>query len=333
MVAQIAMEQLNRNPKVQWITFQAPDAYHHINGLNPTYDSLLIHIDGLIGDIYQKSLAKNQEDRMFCIVSDHGAAEVNANIDLTQMINEDLGLKIERGKSTELSRTTLDDSISEWEDKDGLFVINGNLSAYLYLKGDDWKVKQRKKQLENYSGLNIIDYLSKASGVGLIAYQVDESTVEIRNGQAIAQIEKLGELYKYKLLAKDPLGYEDVVYDEYFSKDILLNKTINSNYPDAIFRLFELVINEKSGDIVICSAPNYDLAKNYELFVGNYKGGHGALRRELLNVPYILFGRNIPSVKIPFARSEDIGATIGNLLNFAPAYNLDGRDLLEKEPM
>ena len=70
------------------------------------------------------------------------------------------------------------------------------------------------------------------------------------------------------------------------------------------------------GDLLICSKKGYDLAADYELFVGNYKGGHGGLHKDLLQVPYILHLPNQTPTQLDFARSEEVGQLIKQYLSF-----------------
>lgn len=68
------------------------------------------------------------------------------------------------------------------------------------------------------------------------------------------------------------------------------------------------------GDIVITSRKGVDLAKDYEVFVENYKGGHGGLRKELITVPFILTIPGNASKKRHALRNEDVGIMIKNHL-------------------
>jgi hypothetical protein len=49
----------------------------------------------------------------------------------------------------------------------------------------------------------------------------------------------------------------------------------------------------------------------------------------MLSVPYIISGPDIGKEVVPYALAEDIGATIFNLLEIEPDYELDGRSLID----
>lgn len=108
----------------------------------------------------------------------------------------------------------------------------------------------------------------------------------------------------------------ELVDNQFYTANIWLKNTIQTDYPDAIYRLYELMSKPDVGDIVICSKKGYDLAANYELFVGNYKGGHGGLHSDLLKVPYVLYFPNQVPQQLEFARSEAVGMLIKQYLSF-----------------
>ena len=70
------------------------------------------------------------------------------------------------------------------------------------------------------------------------------------------------------------------------------------------------------GDLVITSQEGYDLAKDFEMFVNDYKGGHGGLRADQIRVPYIIYANSLPNDTLNYARSEDIGIMIKKWLGF-----------------
>ena len=74
------------------------------------------------------------------------------------------------------------------------------------------------------------------------------------------------------------------------------------------------------GDFFLTSKEGYDFAKDYEVIVGNYKGGHGGIKANQLRVPYILSIPNQKSKKIDHLRSEDVGKIIGDWLGFSENY-------------
>ena len=345
-VANLVMDQLEHNPKVQWVTFASPDASHHVSGTTPEYPKLLQHIDGLIGDIRNKIKELGQEDdRMIVLISDHGNSEVQENLDLRTNFQEDLNLKLERGESTVLTTSELDSPFEEFADKDGYFVINGNLSAYLYMKdphkkntGNKWGNRLSYDQITRYPNsktkIDLPKYISGIEGIELVSYVFNDSSIIVQNkyGKGVISKNRNGG-YKYSITDSDPLGYQNdsivsrLMDDQFHSANIWLESSLQTNYPDALHRLYSLVSKPDMGDVLICTLENYDLAKDYEMLIGNYRGGHGGIRAEMLNVPYVLYAPGQHSQNLAFARSEDVGATILDYLDIETNYKLDGKSL------
>ena len=99
-------------------------------------------------------------------------------------------------------------------------------------------------------------------------------------------------------------------------------------YPYGPVRLWRLLwnrVNATAGDIVVTSARGYDFGLDYELFMGNYKGCHGGLRRDVMNIPVVLAGRGVARQAAPHApvAMEDVGATIKHLLEPERARTAD----------
>ena len=134
-VINLAKQQLEKNPKVQWITLPSLDASHHVFGMTENYHKLLVHIDQLIGDFRNTidSLGQNK-NRMLVVITDHGISDVEKNIDIEPIVLQEMGLDLIRGNAVNYRSMVLDTPLEEFVDKDGYWVINGNLSAYLYMR-------------------------------------------------------------------------------------------------------------------------------------------------------------------------------------------------------
>lgn len=324
----LAKKQLERNPKVQWVTLPSLDAMNHIHGTTADYSILLTHIDSLIGNFVQTIDNLGQSNtRALAIITDHGISDVHQNIDLRHNFKQGLGLELERGESVHLLTDELKTPLEEFENKDGYFVINGNLSAYLYMRNPiekDTKLSWRKKllspQLQAYStpegDENLLHFLAQQEGIGLLAAQQNDSTIWVQLDDQTATIRKYQNGYAYTPINGDPLGYDSdtlaskLMDTQFHSADTWLAHTVQTDYPDAIYRLYELMSKPGVGDLLICSKKGYDLAADYELFVGNYKGGHGGLHKDLLKVPYILYLPNQAPKQLNYARSEEVGGMI-----------------------
>jgi len=323
----LAIRQLRKNPKVHWITFPSPDAYNHVSGTDETYRKLIHHIDSLIG-VYISEVKRLGQDkhRMIAIVSDHGISDVSTNIDFCGWMKDSYGLSIERGKSVNILSSALDQPLEDLKMKDGYFVINGNLTAYLYMKNpylpfpQTWANDLPYSSLIRYPAkggfLNIPQILSQNTGLELIIYKDDQKNIVIRNGDQLAQLSHSPHGITYHPFNGNPLSYPDSLTEISFSETEWLFKTTETIFPYAVPRIWDLMNTPGIGDIVMTSRKGVDLANDYEIFVGNYRGGHGGLRKEIITVPYIIHIPNRPSEKVKALRNEDIGKMVKNHLGF-----------------
>lgn len=121
-------------------------------------------------------------------------------------------------------------------------------------------------------------------------------SVEIHSTEGVSSVTKLDNgQYEYKvLIGVDPLGYNRTYNGAIFSPDDWLLVTHETSYPYAPVRVWKLLYTKTArylslpkyfdsqsvGDLVVTAKPGYDLAKEYEIMVGNYKGGHGGLTKD-----------------------------------------------------
>ena len=324
---QLALRQLERNPKLHWVTFPSPDAYNHVFGTDEKYRQLIRHIDSLIGVYINASDKLGQTDnRMFAIVSDHGISDVQRNLDFCGWAKKELNLNIGRGKSVHFWSSALDDHISDLDPLDGFFVINGNLTAYLYMKDksrpypEQWAYPLPPEKVENFHTvdrtIDLAGRIAMLDGIELVCYKSVDGNIKIRNQDGIAIVSAKSDSLQYYIDKANPLQYPDSLCKRYLTRRQWLESTSDSEYPYAIPRLYDLMTQSAIGDIVITSAKGVDLANDYEIFVGNYKGGHGGLRKEIITVPYILYHPNMLKSMYKSMTAEDIGVLIGKYLQF-----------------
>lgn len=324
MAMDIALQQLAKNPVFQWVTFPSPDAYNHVFGTDDTYDKLLIHIDSLIGIYIQETQRLGQNNRMIAIVSDHGISDVHQNLDFCQRMLSLTNLQITRGKSVHIFTSELDESLEDIQDKDGYFVINGNLAAYLYMKNpskignDQWQQPLNEGLLTNYPvgdrTYHIPKIIAAMPEIELVIYRQNNGDITVLNGNTEAIIHKDTLSYTYRLLSGNPLGYPDTLINVPMAANDWLTKSYNTSFPYAVPRIYDLMTQKGIGDVVMTSGIGVDLANDYEIFVGNYKGGHGGIRKEIISVPYIIYRPDYTPEIVSALRSEDVGMMIKNYL-------------------
>ncbi|HRD07349.1 MAG TPA: alkaline phosphatase family protein [Saprospiraceae bacterium] len=318
-VTDIALEQLKKKPKIQWITYASPDAYNHINGTHDHYRLLLRHIDYEIGRLLAVLSTKPHKRRAFAVISDHGIRDVNQNLDLCLQLQKSTGLSIDRGKSAILYSTDMTTTQADLKDLEAYLVINGNLSAYIYMLGENKEklgaAQLEKLPLKNGRTINLPSTLVNTEGIELCLYWDQKNKeVVVLHKRGKSRIAATDTTFKYTVVeGEDPLGYQkdgsmdDMVNQGHYPKDMWLQNSIASKYPDALFRFYNLMSKEKSGDLLVTAAEGYDLAKDYEAVVSNYKGGHGDAGSDIILVPYIYYEPNKPASRATFMRAEQLG--------------------------
>jgi hypothetical protein len=345
-VMNLAIRQLERWPKIHWITLAMPDGYQHINGTRGEYVDIIRHIDGLIG-LYREASVRlgTEEDRVYAFVSDHGVDDVNHNLNLSAIL-EDLGLRSTRDVANRLWSSRFSESADHYADLDVVVAVNGNMMSYLYLPHPDgdgvegWRIRPELSHLIAYPSragpLNLIDTLRDLEGVELVITRDSEGRTRIFGSRGEATIEETSEGYVYLVENGDPLGYAT----EPVAGALLDNQphdgreweraTCLSRFPDAIVRLHRLMQMPESGDVVITSAEGFDFGLDYELLIGSYRGGHGGLRRTQMVVPFVLCGPGLRSgAYLESARAEDVGATLFELMGLELGEEAEGRVLRE----
>ncbi|NNF33189.1 MAG: hypothetical protein HKN68_03725, partial [Saprospiraceae bacterium] len=269
LVTDLAIEQLKLNPKVQWITYPSLDAHNHVHGTDETYYDLLQHLDGELYRLDQAIEALNQKDRMVVVVSDHGILDVDVNVDVPSIIEKELELTIERGPSTHLGTNQLEDPLSEFVDDDGFFVINGNLSAYIYMKDPEiegseaWRSPIEGEMLTHYplknGVVNLPAFISSIEGVELTTFKLSQDTLVVlhSNDKAFITMDSI-DYYSYHPTAGDPLLFHDLIKPgKPYQKDSLLLLTADLDFPYSMVRLWELMQAENAPDIVLTTKKGY----------------------------------------------------------------------------
>jgi arylsulfatase A-like enzyme len=333
---------------VQWLTLATPDARQHIAGTDETYVALVRHADALIGRYREESRRRGQEQhRIYAIISDHGVTDVKHNVDLRQALGQ-AGLSAWRGEATNLSRTRLDEPVSTWQDTDVVLAVNGNTMNYVYLRAagaqgaEAWRTRAapgaafQQAPRQGGTAVNVVEVLRQVEGVELVVTRADASgEVRLFSRTGEARITPRGGGLAYACEGEDPLGYardeatRELCDGQPRTERAWLQATHTTGFPDAVVRLHRLMSAPDVGDLVVTAAPGYDLAADYELIVGNYRGGHGGLRADQLRVPYILSGPGVPAgQRLPTARAEDVGATLMRLTGCALPAQPEGEDLM-----
>ena len=324
-------------PRVQWITAAALDSYVHVYGLeNREYvDALIVHLDSLIGNYVDAAQKIGKNKRLFAIVSDHGMTQISTNIDVTDMLYGISGTFRVVSESMVLIPFN-PKALDEYQSIDVIVAVNGNNLCHLYFKNPDpllepasaWLTRPTVAQLSDYPDggetLNLLHELAGQPGIEFVMAKSDAYEVSIWDPSLhscvikcsnchLKETRKPDRRYTYQCEAsKDLLDVRRALTGHLaLTRDEWAHISADSAYPFAVPRIYEMFESHSTGDVVLTALPTFDFGRDYELFVGNYRGGHGGLHRDQVISPYILFGEGIkPGVKLPHSLSEDIGATL-----------------------
>lgn len=342
-VIDMAIDDLDDRPKIQWITLVSPDTMSHVHGLTPEYNALLGKLDGLIA--YYQAAAKAKDGgapRYYAVVGDHGVETVSQHFAPGSVFRE-AGLEAYRGPATHLLEEDLEDARDSYDEYDAVIAINGNLMAYVYVRAptapQSWSRAPTYEELTHYTApggpVNLIARYLAQPGIEHVVSRRTDTIFEVatKAGVGLVKTSTDGRFAYQVVEGEDPLGYDKdpnagpLVGAGFHSAQTWLVATQDTVYPHGVVRLARLMLHPGAGDLVVTSALDYDLAPDFELFVGEYKGGHGGLRRQQILAPFIVSGPGVLHQTVDVATAEDIGATLHDLLQAPLHPSAEGHSL------
>ncbi|MFN8546518.1 MAG: alkaline phosphatase family protein [Candidatus Eisenbacteria bacterium] len=338
----LALRELERRPKIQWITFASLDGYQHLHGSDEGYVDLLRRADSWI-ERYRARCRELGQERILAIVSDHGVEDVSRHVDLREHFRREWGLELNWDRATHLEGSDLKEPLARHADEDGFVAVNGNLMSWVYLRDpraegiEGFRHRLPPDLLRAYPtkqghAVDLITALPRLPGIEFAAGLDSGGTVVVASAKGEGRIRRDGDQFAYQFSGDDPLGYfgdslvAPLLDQRFHAPDEWLFATAHTRYPYAVPRLYSVITAPDAGDLFVTSAPDFDLGLDFELVVKSYAGGHGGIRGTQTRVPYILVGPGIArGVRIDAARSEDLGSLFISLLcpGIMPAH--DGR--------
>jgi len=339
-----ALQDLPMRPKIQWVTLASMDAHQHIAGTDDRYAELIRYADTLIGRYQEASRALGQEkDRVYLITTDHGAADADKNLDLREVLEACCGLKAERDSSTHVFGTTLDQPLSDWFGQDAAVVINGDMINYLYFSdparsgAEAWRNPVNIDRLRAYKGKDVVDALRKEPGLSfVIGWSDEQQAAKVYSARGEGTIREKSGGWSYTWEGDDPFGYhgdervQALLDGQPHDAQAWLQATYDTRFPDAVYRVHRLLTAQDAPDLVVTAANGWDLGKDYEVLVGNYRGGHGGLTDVEMRTWYVFAGPGVrKGARLNTARTEDVGATLFPLMGIEPDPEATGRILTE----
>lgn len=346
------MQGLSHLPKFSFVSLHALDITSHEKGTNDEYRTALRKTDLLIGGMMKYFSMMNYDKKLTLIISaDHGTDSVNEGAEyhasIVEKLNNEFNIPI-KDSPRRITFGFSGDFEKERKDYVGVAAVSGNANVHLYMRSNKctndckWSLENRPsfKELTDYhvettslksnDGVNLLSLIATFPQVQhVFAKNTEDNSYYIYSQSGKSKITKSlsqnKKLYSYKIIeGDDPL---DLSSDEAiamksdqlksYDADQWAMATKDSNYPDSIVQIVQLLDAERSGDIII------DAKKGYEPWDEMQQGLHGSLRKEHMLVPLYIYSDLLDHEKAEqflqdlgrYPRTADVFPTVMKLLD------------------
>lgn len=252
-------------PSVDWDSH-----YHHIRDAR-TIEAYQI-ADNSLGEVRAKLEKKGWwDDTLFIMTSDHGLTPTTQHLDLGEWMTRQ-GLK-----------SVYYPVIWKSNPKSAV-MISGNSFGSIHLLNHDGDHVLREQGILNAMGGDKLQLLVNEDAVDFIIYRGEEDqTFIVHNKGGKALITVKGDQFTYQPGTADVLKYGGKIEAE--GHRAILAATFDTDYPDAIFQIYQLFRSRRAGDIVVSAKVGYDLRDFWEY--PEHLGSHGSLHKHHIHVPLI----------------------------------------------
>ncbi len=306
----ILMNSLNSSPQFVFCVFPAIDAYSH--RYHPFHHKVIEsygRLDRYVGKVAKKLAESGELDEtLFVVASDHGLTPTHSHFD-------SLGFLQKRGFKT-LYYTNV---LRHFFDANASVMVSGNSMAHCYFKNSDgWKRHTHYEEIKDMA-----DELSVRPEIDIVCVRTggenEAEVVRIMNsrGEALVNFDREGRV-RYRTLKGDPLGYGSLA-DERMDSYESFERTIDTDYPDALVQILQLFESPRTGDMVLSAKPGYDLRATHEN--PEHRGSHGSLHKEHMTVPVLI---SLPTQR-DHLRTADIFPMMARYLGLDVPEGIDGK--------
>lgn len=270
-------------------------------------------LDQAVGEIVKKLKEYRRYDStVIGICSDHGLTQTHTHFDVPVFMEKVLNIP-----------TLYYTNIFKMNPQASAHV-SGNGMVHIYFKNGDWLKPCYYEDMIRMSPDMVQEFLSKEA-VDLVVTKTSGGYVRVDSTRGSAVIKELGEKIEYRVLSTDPFGFQKLpnimTYDE------ALEKTFDTDYPDAIVQTAQIFRSERCGDLLLSAKIGYDLRFKWES--PEHKSSHGSLHREHMMTPFCLSH----PVSRPLLRSADVFPSILNLLGKKIPDGIDGKSFIKAAPV
>lgn len=305
--AQLARRVRDRRPAFAFGAFTGVDKASHADGHEmPRVLEALRIVDATVAQIRADAEAAGRwEDMHLWVVSDHGHSSVSQHEDLAGLV-EAYGLR------------TLAHPRVHRTGAEAAVMVSGNAMAHIYL---DLARRDRPwwPDLARRFG-PLADQLLARESVDIMLLPHSRTRCEIRGrGRGSATLDWEHGRYRYSLESGDPLGLGAL---DLSSELDAYEATIDSDYPDALVQIAEVIRASRSGEIILSAARGWDFRSRYEPIP--HRSSHGALHRDHMLVPLLV---NRPVAGVP-RRTVDVMPSALEALRLEVPAGVEGRSFL-----
>jgi len=305
----ILLQSLKEYPDFIYAVFLGIDTYSHLN--HPFHKKVINsyrRIDEMIGLLAKNLESEGRlEETLIIVASDHGLTQTHSHFDSLEFMNH-------QGYKTFYYPNVF----KHFTDADAASLISGNAMANIYVKSKDgWG---RKSTFEELAGL--VDNFIERPGVDIVAGLDHKGRSRIKStmGEAVTWLDKDGNI-NYQKIKGDPFNYNGM--PKKMSSEEALAHSFNTEYPDALLQIIQLLESPRAGDLILSAGPGYDLRAKHEN--PEHRSSHGALFRDHMLVPLVMNAK----VNKEFIRTVDIFPTILSFLGQPIPNNIDGISLVD----
>jgi hypothetical protein len=305
----ILLQSLKEYPDFIYAVFLGIDTYSHLN--HPFHKKVINsyrRIDEMIGLLAKNLESEGRlEETLIIVASDHGLTQTHSHFDSLEFMNH-------QGYKTFYYPNVF----KHFTDADAASLISGNAMANIYVKSKDgWG---RKSTFEELAGL--VDNFIERPEVDIVAGLDHKGRSRIKStmGEAVTWLDKDGNI-NYQKIKGDPFNYNGMPKE--MSSEEALAHSFNTEYPDALLQIIQLLESPRTGDLILSAGPGYDLRAKHEN--PEHRSSHGALFRDHMLVPLVMNAK----VNKEFIRTVDIFPTILSFLGQPIPNNIDGISLID----
>lgn len=300
------LKTLDSRPSFVFAVFPAIDEFAHLS--NPLHERTIAQyrwLDSAVGRIICALKAKGMWDEtVLFIVSDHGLSATHTHFCVNTFL--------EKRKLPPFFYPL----IFKKKGRLSANMVSGNGMTNIYFRNQNgWAGATTRGELEKISP-GIIDALINEEAIDIVAVRNEKGGADIlsRRGSAVSWLEN--DKLHYEVKGSDPFGFATL--PSVLDSRECLEKTIESNYPDAPFQIAHLLTSPRAGDVVLSATEGFDLRFKYEN--PPHYSSHGSLHWTHMRVPVI---SNVP-FKIGPIRTVDVFPTVFGLLGAKVPSYIDG---------